>query len=55
MIIRKSTKRKLTQSGCKTWYVTIPPKLIDRFGWQKGDDIELIADREKGEIILKKV
>lgn len=54
MIKKKQTIRKLTRSGCKSWYVTLPPKLVDRFGWQKGNDIEIIEDREKGEIILKK-
>ncbi|MFH1175517.1 MAG: AbrB/MazE/SpoVT family DNA-binding domain-containing protein [bacterium] len=54
MIKRKQITRKLTQSGCKSWYVTLPPKVIERFGWMKGDDIEILVDREKGEIVLKK-
>jgi len=55
MIKRKQIIRKLTQSGCKTCYVTLPPKLVNRFGWQKGDNIELVVNREKGEIVLRKV
>jgi len=55
MIKRKQIIRKLTQSGCKSWYVTLPPKLVSRFGWQKGDDIEVFVDREKGEVVLRKV
>jgi len=55
MLKRKQIKRKLTRSGCSSWYVTLPPKIIDRFGWQKGDDIELAVDREKQEIVLRKI
>jgi len=33
--------------------VTLPPKIINRFQWTKGDDIEIVADREKKEITLK--
>jgi len=54
MLKRRKIIRKLTQSGCKTWYVTLPPKIINRFQWTKGENIEIVADREKQEIILKK-
>jgi len=53
MLKRRKITRKLTQSGCKTWYVTLPPKIINRFGWTKGENIEIVADREKQEIILR--
>ncbi len=42
---------KLQKDGNGRYHITLPKKLIEGFGWEKGDEIDFeIAGREKLEI-----
>lgn len=44
---------KLQQMNNKQYFITLPNQIIRAKGWQKGDCIKALIDRQ-GDIVLKK-
>ncbi|MBU0963492.1 AbrB/MazE/SpoVT family DNA-binding domain-containing protein [Patescibacteria group bacterium] len=46
--------RKIFQTGEYSYVITLPKDLIKHLGWQKGDMVEVNADRSGHQLIIKK-
>jgi antitoxin component of MazEF toxin-antitoxin module len=44
--------RKVRKSGNST-AVVIPPELLDAAGFERGDDVDLVADLTSGDVVLR--
>jgi antitoxin component of MazEF toxin-antitoxin module len=49
-----SAERRIRQSGNSN-VLTIPRQMLESVGFERGDDIELEADMDSKEIVLRKV
>jgi len=45
--------RKIIKSSTHSYAVTIPKELIERFGWQKKQKVEIIFGGRKPELIVR--
>ena len=49
-----SENRKLIKFSNYSLCITLPAGLVRRMKWEKGDIVKLVADEEKGEVLISK-
>ena len=52
MRLQKQLSKKIGDKEYAKWVIVVPPKYIDKLGWEAG--VELEADVENGKLVIEK-